>query len=212
MTKDIHKWDPLSVDEVTDLLSHVRLPWWIAGGWAIDLFLGRQTRSHGDIDVLIRRDDQLEVQKYLADRGWDLYKTQQPGLKPWPPEEFQKQPVNDIWCRHAPQLPWALQIMLLDTDGEQWVFKRDTSIRGPIDSLGFQTIAGVSYLRPEIQLLYKAKPETMAKDQADFDLTVAQLPCDSQAWLLDRLEKRFSKGHVWITSLRKEMAQSDRGE
>jgi hypothetical protein len=206
MMEDIHEWDPLSVDEVTDLLSPVRFPWWVAGGWAIDLFLGRQTRSHEDTDVLVRRDDQLELQEYLADQGWDLHKTQQPGLKPWPPGEFQNRPVNDIWCRRAPHLPWALQIMLLDTDGERWVFKRDPSIGGPIECLGLRTSTGVPYLRPEIQLLYKAKLDTQARDQADFDHAVPKLSGDARAWLLDCLEKRFPQGHVWIANLRREMA------
>ena len=34
-----------------------------AGGQAIDLFLNKQIRKHDDIDVLIRRDDQFELQK-----------------------------------------------------------------------------------------------------------------------------------------------------
>jgi hypothetical protein len=205
--EDIHRWDPLSVDEVTGLLSPVRFPWWIAGGWAIDLFLGRQTRSHDDTDVLVLRDDQLELQEYLTDRGWDLHKTQQPGLKPWPPGEFQNRPVNDIWCRRAPHLPWALQIMLLDTDGGRWVFRRDPSIGGPIESLGLRTSTGVPYLRPEIQLLYYAKLDSPAKNQADFDHAVPELSGEARVWLLGCLEKMFPQGHVWIPNLRREMAQ-----
>ncbi len=75
-----HGWEPLSVQEVAELFAGLTIVWWIAGGRAIDLFVGRETRSHGDTDVLIRRDDQIEVQSYLS--GWDLHKTQQPGLKP----------------------------------------------------------------------------------------------------------------------------------
>ena len=29
--------------------------WWVAGGWALDLFLGRMTRPHHDVDVAILR-------------------------------------------------------------------------------------------------------------------------------------------------------------
>ena len=182
------------------------------GGLRAAVFLGRQTRPHDDTDILVRRDDQLQVQKYLVGLGWDLHKTQQPGLKPWPLGQFQNRPVNDIWCRRASGLPWALQIMLLDTDGDRWVFKRDPSIQGPINTLGLRTSAGVPHLRPEIQLLYKAKPETLAKDQADFDLTIPQLPRDAQEWLLGRLEKRLPQDHAWITSLRRETAPSVPGD
>jgi hypothetical protein len=207
VTEDIHNWQPLSVKETVDLLSELHVPWWIAGGWAIDLFLGRQTRKHGDTDVLIRRNDQLEVQRYLVDRNWDLYKTQQPGLKPWPAGEFQSRPFDDIWCRRTPDSSWAFQLMLLDTDGDRWVFKRDPSIQGPLEGLGRHTSAGIPYIRPEIQLLYKAKPQTLNKDQSDFDHAVPRMTRDTQSWLLRHLEKRFPNGHVWITSLKKRMAQ-----
>jgi hypothetical protein len=200
---DVHNWEPLSVEEAVALVSDLDVPWWIAGGWAIDLFLGRQTRSHGDTDILIRRCDQLTVQAHLADKGLLLYKTQQPGLKPWLPGEFQARPYDDIWCRWGLDSPWVLQLMLLDTDGDRWVFKRDPSIGGPLDALGSRTADGIPYMRPHIQLLYKAKAETLAKDQADFDHAVPCLRDEDQRWLLEQLERRFPTGHEWIAGLRK---------
>jgi hypothetical protein len=205
MNENAHKWEPLSVREVVELLSGLSVPWWIAGGQAIDLFVGRETRSHGDTDVLIRRDDQLEVQAYLS--GWDLHKTQQPGLKPWPIGEFQVRPVNDIWCRRTEDSPWQLQLMLLDTDGDQWVFKRDPGIRCAIDALGRRTSTGVPYMAPEIQLLHKAKSETLEKDEADFQVVVPLMEDSACAWLLECLEKRFPDGHAWIEQLKERQAE-----
>jgi hypothetical protein len=34
---------------------------WSAGGWALDLFVGAQSRPHDDLDVRILRRDVLEV-------------------------------------------------------------------------------------------------------------------------------------------------------
>jgi len=31
--------------------------WGIAGGWAIDLFIGKETRLHSDIEVALFRED-----------------------------------------------------------------------------------------------------------------------------------------------------------
>lgn len=44
-------WAPLSVAGMRSVMAGFPAPWWIAGGWAVDLSLGRQTRPHGDIDT-----------------------------------------------------------------------------------------------------------------------------------------------------------------
>lgn len=68
---DLGRWDPLTPAEVAEVLRGLDPPWWLAGGWAIDLHVGRQTREHADTDVLVLRDDLPAVQQHLA--GWDLH-------------------------------------------------------------------------------------------------------------------------------------------
>ncbi len=115
--------------------------------------------------------------------------------------------MNDIWCRRTKDPPWQLQLMLLDTDGDQCVFKRDPRIRGSIDSLGRSTATGLLYVAPEIQLLHKARPETLEIDEADFQVAVPLMEETACAWLLECLEKRFPDGHAWIEQLKKRQAQ-----
>ncbi|KOV09200.1 MULTISPECIES: nucleotidyltransferase domain-containing protein [unclassified Streptomyces] len=45
-------WEPAPVPEVADMFRRVEIPWWIAGGHAIELAVGRVIREHDDIDVL----------------------------------------------------------------------------------------------------------------------------------------------------------------
>ena len=90
-----HVWDPLSPAEAQELFSGLSAPWWISGGWAIDLFIGRQTRPHGDLDVLILRDDQLIFQKHLS--HWDLSDRRLPDFTTWSKGDFLDPPINDIW-------------------------------------------------------------------------------------------------------------------
>ncbi|MEV6646704.1 hypothetical protein [Amycolatopsis sp. NPDC051371] len=52
-------WEPAPLSEVVELFSAVRAPWWIAGGYAIELAVGRAFREHADVDVLLLRRDQL---------------------------------------------------------------------------------------------------------------------------------------------------------
>jgi len=51
---------------VLDRMGKFDRPWFIAGGWAVDLFLGRVTRSHKDIEIAIVRADQGALRAYLS--------------------------------------------------------------------------------------------------------------------------------------------------
>ena len=61
--------DPLRVKA---LMAGFEWPWFVAGGWAVDLYLGCVTRTHKDIDFAVLRDNQLDLQQFL--RGWGLTK------------------------------------------------------------------------------------------------------------------------------------------
>jgi hypothetical protein len=45
------------------MFSGLESRWWVAGGFAIELAVGHPFRSHGDIDVLLLRRDQLVAQQ-----------------------------------------------------------------------------------------------------------------------------------------------------
>jgi len=61
-----HRWEPLSLEEVKRLLGAVAAPWWIAGGRALDMFLGHETRKHDDLEVAVLRRDQLAFRHALG--------------------------------------------------------------------------------------------------------------------------------------------------
>ena len=199
MAKDSHCWESTSPLQIQRLLAGLTIPWWIAGGWAIDLFVGRQTRSHGDMDVEILRRDQLIMQRYLAQ--WDLYKTNQPGLKPWPEGECLGRGVNQFWCRRTPQSPWAVDVKFMEAEEDQWVFRRAPAVGGPLTTLGRTTADGIPYLAPEIQLLFKAKERPLPKDEQDFSVALPLLDRAQKEWLAWALKHRFPTGHLWIRRL-----------
>jgi hypothetical protein len=166
--------------EVAGLFSGLDVPWWIAGGHALDLFAGRCWRSHADIDVLLLRRDQLAAQEAL--RGWEWWAADPPGeLRPWQPGERLPESVHDIWCRPAVDQPWRIQVMLDESDGEDWVSRRDLRIRRPLGTIG-HTAAGIPFLAPEIQLFYKAK-DPRPKDKADVAVILPLLDERQRAWL-----------------------------
>jgi lincosamide nucleotidyltransferase A/C/D/E len=41
------------VFSVLDALDVAGVRWWVAGGWGVDVLIGRQTRAHRDLDLLV---------------------------------------------------------------------------------------------------------------------------------------------------------------
>lgn len=196
---ELGPWDPMRPDEAVAELGSLKVSWWIAGGWAIDLMLGHQSREHGDLDVLVLRRDQALVREYLS--TWDVHAADPPGsLRPWPPGETLPPTVHDVWCRRSPSSPWAFQLMIDDTDNEDWFFRRDSRVRRPIQSLtGRASTISCAVLSPDVQLLYKSKG-LREKDVADFRAVLPCLLAGERDWLRTALET-VSPRHPWIPEL-----------
>jgi hypothetical protein len=59
-----------ALESVSGALEAANLEHWFFGGWAVDLWVGRLTRPHDDIDVLVWRRDEARVDDALAAAGW----------------------------------------------------------------------------------------------------------------------------------------------
>ncbi|MBO0839636.1 MAG: amino acid transporter [Sciscionella sp.] len=174
------------------------MPWWIAGGYAIELAVGRPIREHADIDVLVLRRDHLAVQDVLA--GWQWWAADPPGvLRPWRLDEQLPVDVHDVWCRPAADQPWRVQFMVDETSGENWIARRNPDVRRPITSLGDTSDDGIPFLRPEIQLFYKAKGRR-PKDEVDFAAALPTLTVEQRNWLANAITRTHGQ-HPWLRSL-----------
>lgn len=194
---DISNWEPLTVTEVNHLFAESPIPWGIAGGWALDMYLGRKTREHSDIDIVIFREHQQVVYQ-LLNGDWDLYKAKNGELSLWQEGEY-LDAVNDIWVRRDAQSPWAFQIMLMESEQEQWIYRREKSIKLPKAEIFSADGSGVPYLKPEIQLLYKAgSSQIREKDSRDFQAVLPSLSSKEKAWLEKALKRQFPSGQSRI--------------
>jgi hypothetical protein len=171
--------------------------WWVAGGWALDLFLGGRSRTHRDLDLSCFRSDFDAFRSALS--GWEFYAASNGQLSLVAPDSNVPSEVHGIWCRPSGDRTWHFEILLEDRQGSDWCFRRDPSIRLPIDRLYWFSDEGVKVLRPEIQLLYKAK-DVRPHDQADFDRVVPLLDRLDLSWLETALARVYP-GHAWLTVL-----------
>ncbi len=191
-------WHPMRPDGIARLLTGVNVPWWIAGGWALDLFLGFQTRAHADIDVGVLRRNVSDVVAALS--GWELFEASSETLYRLAHHERPRPEVNSLWCRPSDAQSWAFELMLDEADGDAWVFRRLRTIRLPLANAVKRTPDGIPCLAPEIQLLYKAQ-RPRPKDHDDFERVLERLGHGERSWLCDTLSTVDPK-HVWLKKLR----------
>ena len=181
--------------QICALLRAFDRPWWVAGGWAVDLFLGRRARPHKDIEIALYRHDQSALQEHLA--GWSLRKVVDHRRVPWHPGERLTLPVHEIHGRGPDGR--ALEILLNEHERGRWVFRRDPVITRPAALVAGRSADGVPFLRPEIVLLYKST-DPGPNDQADFEQAAPLLDPESRAWLGAALQ-RHRPGHPWLDDL-----------
>ena len=186
-----------ALERAVSVMGNFRARWAIAGGWALDLFVGHESRPHADIDIAILRADQNQLRSQVSGRVEKVVEHQ---LVEWAPTELLELPVHEV---HA---TWPdgyhLEFLLNEHDREtnEWVFRRDQRIRRP---LATAFVAGrVPYLAPEIVLLYKAKAPAM-KDDADLNAVLSHLQNDQRLWLRRALDV-MAPGHHWASILDRE--------
>ena len=198
MTFPYTLWRPLSVAAVERLFRGAPFAWGLAGGYAVEQFLGKPIRAHDDIDIVVFRDDQRQLYHWLS--NWQLFAADPPGtLRPWTASEWLAFGVHDVWAHRADAHAWQLQIMLLEANGDVWFSRRQPMIRGPRRDL-LVTYHHTPCVRIEVQLLYKAKGNR-AKDQLDFQACLPLLTADAGAWLKQALHLEHPNGHPWLDVL-----------
>lgn len=192
-------WDPLTPQEVWPLFRSSVFPWWIAGGYAIEHFVGRSLRSHDDIDVLVLRKDSSALRSALS--AWDCWAADPPGqLRPWTPGETLPQHVDDVWCRAASDGPWRFQIMLDDGDRDHWRSRRCRCVTKPVPELRWGRADGVPFLVPEVQLFYKAQAPR-PKDVLDLQASLPLLSHAQRTWLKEAIATAYGQDNAWLRVL-----------
>ena len=179
------------------LLAAYDIPWAVAGGWALDLFLGRQTRDHADLDLAIWRGDQHTLQVAAAP-DWKLEVAYDGALRPWKAGDWLSLPIHEIHAHHVRRMSASLELLLNERDDTTWIYRRDPDVRLDLDR-AILIRDGIPILAPEIVLLYKSKAPRPT-DEADFRIALPALTAQQRAWLR-RAIARWQADHPWTRKL-----------
>jgi hypothetical protein len=191
-------------------MSSYQRPWALCGGWAIDAWLGRISRDHGDVDLSVFDTDHRELVEQLADwqliahtsvrddastGQWDGRRLPVPShLHARSPADAGPLPEDGI-CN--PEQGWWLDIQIDAREGDDWMLSRDPIISMPMRDAIKPSPWGLPMVVPEVLLFFKAR-DMRRRDKLDFVACLPKLSPEQREWLRDAIARMR---HPWIAQL-----------
>jgi hypothetical protein len=168
----------------------------LCGGWAVDGWLGRQTRDHGDVDLCIFRGDERAAFDHLV--GWQLVAHDTPDADHADPWDGR---LLDFPAHiHATSADgFKLELHLNERSNGDWILCRDPRLTVALGRAAQQTAWGLPILVPELLLFYKAR-DVRAHDVADFHALLPRLTDSQRSWLAQAVSI-VHPGHAWLPEL-----------
>jgi hypothetical protein len=175
-------------------------PFWVAGGWAIDLFTGTTHRAHSDLDILVLARDLPDLAATFTHHQLIVEDAATGQHHDWDPDQPLQPGPHTLIFPDSTGAGCPVQILLAATDGDHWVYHRGSGrIRRPLTDIILTTTDGLRVLAPEIVLLFKSR-SLRDKDHHDFNAAVDHLGPHRARWLHDHI-KPWRPDHPWLPAL-----------
>ena len=205
---------PAPVAEMASVMSTFPAHWALCGGWAVDSWLGRISRDHGDVYISVFQDDQRALFDHLR-HGWELI-AHDPNVPdtttdPWTgrwldlpghvharPKGAGK-PVSGT-LNSPDDAGFRLDIQICDREGDEWLISRDLGIAIPVADCVRVSPWGTPTVVPEVLLAFKAL-ERRPQDEQDFDALLPRLTKDQRGRLRNAI-RTIDGAHPWLNALR----------
>lgn len=200
---------PEAVVPIAELMSGFRGPWALCGGWAIDAWLGRHTREHGDIDICVFLQDQGALRDHLD--GWQLVlhdaNAHDDTSTLWagrpvalPAHIHARRDIGEVMPARvdaAAEQGFSLDIQFNDQSGDDWILSGQPRLSIPLGNGVQQSPWGLPTVVPEVLLFFKAR-ELRRRDKLDFLALLPSLTQDQRDWLRSAISL---VGHPWLSQL-----------
>jgi hypothetical protein len=191
--------------------------WILCGGWAVDSWLGRITRDHGDLDITVFEDSEPALFKHLA--GWQMVphdgaladsdtNAQWTGRKLVTPAHLHcrgPEDSGDIPPAGAllADQGWNLEIVINDRAHGEWILRDEPRVALPLSRYAGQSAWGLPTALPEVLLFFKAtayegtRHYLRQRDHVDFERLYPVLTPAQRSWLHEAIS-RVDSDHPWL--------------
>lgn len=183
-------------EAILNPLKRSTIRWWVAGGWALDLYLKQLSRSHSDLDLAYVEQDENDLRRIVEDLG-DLQVVEHDPPRPGYDLTHLALPGKGKLRFHL-QSGKAVDLLPMRARDSWWVIGRDDVPIRSLDDLSLE-ICGLPVLAPEIVLLFKARLGRDV-DWKDLLLIRPHLYEANVEWLRLQIGE-FSGSHPWIEQL-----------
>lgn len=212
MSTTVSNQVPEPVARLAEVMSGYGAAWSLCGGWAVDAWLGRLSRDHGDVDVSVFADDQralfdhLDGWQLLAhDAAWEANDAEQwwdgrrrlnvpSHIHARPPEMTGSMPEGGI---AKPEDGFTLDIQVDGCSGGDWIVSREPRIAASLDRCVRESPWGLPTATPEVLLFFKSR-DMRLRDRLDFAALQSLLEDDQRSWLREAIAQA---GHPWLGTL-----------
>lgn len=191
------------------------------GGYAIDLFLGYESRIHGDIDVLAFWSNRDSIIMYMQSQGFQIYEMLGGGKAHHITNiQNQRKEKRNIFCvkedcelvqlsktedneiymvdfYHIGQSQLNfIEFLFNDKTDSEFLYARDHNVKRKLPD-AILSDRGMPYLAPEICLLYKSTDTEREGYQQDYHLASSRMNKEQLGWLNDAFNYLYPHGHKW---------------
>ena len=193
---------PEPLRRVADVFATFEPDWYLCGGWAADAWLGRTTREHRDVDVVVFAEDRRAIFEQLA--GWSLVAHERDDDEH--EDAWDGRPVALGTHVHArPEDGFELELFLDERSEGMWVLRRVPRITRPLSEAVAWSPWGLPTAAPEVVCFLKAtayhdgptSPPAREVDEADFLALEPTLTTERRDWLRSAIAA-VDPSHRWL--------------
>ena len=215
------------MSQTNELLKAGGFEYAVGGGQAIDLFLGYESRTHGDIDIIAFWKDRDMIIQFMQSQGFYVYEMLGGGRAHRITDLSKQMYLKRNICCFREGCP-LVKVYPLDADGcgrfeffhvgqteldfveflfndkseTHFEYARNREIKRELGK-AILFSGGVPYLCPEMCLLYKSTYTEREGYRQDFELACGAMNAEQRDWLEDALFKQNPQGHKWLSYMRR---------